>query len=594
MALVGRNGSGKTTLLKILCGEMEPDTGTVQVSKGAKIGYLSQRSAVTKGRTVLEEALSAVEERAAVWHRMEELEKLLDHEPTSEQLEEYAVLHERFVEAEGYALEGQVRSVLQRLGFTESEFEKSTDELSGGQATRLGLARLLLEEPDLLILDEPTNHLDLEATEWLEGWVRRYPGAVLVVSHDRVFLEAVGDKVVEMRDGKLFAYPGPFEHYLRVREEEMERQTEVAKRQDQQIAKMDEYVRRFMNSQRTAQARGRLKLMNRLEANKVEAPKKEKLMMGTFQAEKRSGVVATEVHKLTIGYDKPLFEGLDWTVRYGERWGVVGQNGIGKSTLIKTIMGEVAPLAGKSKVGSNVELGYFSQDARDLDPEQSPLDLLVWECDMPPNEARNLLGQFLLSGDDVFRPMKTLSGGEQNKVALARLSRMNPNLLVLDEPTNHLDRESRERLAGLLSEFNGTLILVSHDRWLLGKVTNHTLDLRRDGARQFGGSYAEYRRAPVQTPTKAPTKGKAVEVIRPTLTQRELSKLIAASERELRSAEAEVGKLELELKQVEERLANPGEHATALSHKYADIQAALNLAMGNWEKVASELEELRA
>ena len=425
VALVGRNGTGKTTLLKILTGQMEPDSGNIQIAKGAKIGYLRQEAPVTMGRTVLEEAEEAVEEQLALRERLDVLEaKLAEGEPSPDDLEEYSLLHEHFLDAEGYSAERDTRVVLQKMGFTEDEFDKPTSKLSGGEKTRLAIARLLLEEPDLLILDEPTNHLDLQATEWLEGWLKGYHGAVLLVSHDRAFLDNTAERVLVLRDGTVKAYPGPFPKYLQLKAEEEERQTEVARRQDMEIAKMDEYVRRFMNSQRTAQARGRLKLMNRLIESKVEAPKNEKGMKAGFGEAKRSGDIVIATEKLTVGFlseadEKTiLFTNLEWTARYGDRWGVIGENGSGKSTLIKVLMGQLEPLEGRTRLGSNIVAGYFSQDTSDIDPEMSPLDVMVWEMDMKPPEARNLLARFLLSGDDVYRPVRTLSGGEKTSFRL--------------------------------------------------------------------------------------------------------------------------------------------------------------------------------
>jgi ATP-binding cassette subfamily F protein 3 len=500
VALVGRNGTGKTTLLKILTGQNEPDTGSVQLTKGAKVGYLRQEAPVTAGRTVIEEAEEALKRQLELKGRLEELEIRLEHgTPTPEELEEYALLHEHFMEAEGYSAERDLRTVLLRMGFTEDEFDKPTSKLSGGEKTRLAIARLLLEEPDLLILDEPTNHLDLQATEWLEGWLKGYHGAVLLVSHDRAFLDNTAERVLEMREGTVKAYPGPFPKYLQLKAEEEERQAEVAKRQEQEIAKMDEYVRRFMNSQRTAQARGRLKLMNRLIENKVEAPKNDKQMKGGFGDPKRSGDIVLSAEKLTVGFPSDnaevvdvLYRDLDWIARYGERWGIIGENGAGKSTLVRVAMGEVEPLSGRARLGANVVAGYFSQDATDLDPEMSPLDMMVFEMDLKPAEARNLLARFLITGDDVYRPIRTLSGGEKNKLSLARLTRLNPNLLILDEPTNHLDMATKEMLIAALSRYEGAMLFVSHDRHFLAALSNRVLELTPEGVHQYGGGYTEY------------------------------------------------------------------------------------------------------
>ncbi len=598
VALVGRNGTGKTTLLKIITGQLEPDKGGVQLARGAKVGYLRQESSVTKGLTVLQEAEQALSSQLEMRARLDELEaKIHLPEPNAEDVEEYSLLHEHFLEAQGYSAERDLRTVLQRMGFTEDEFDKPTEKLSGGEKTRLAIARLLLEEPDLLILDEPTNHLDLQATEWLEGWLKGYHGAVLLVSHDRAFLQNTAERVLEMKDGSVKAYPGPFEKFLKLREEEDARLAEVARRQDLEIAKMDEYVRRFMNSQRTAQAKGRLKLMNRLIESKVQAPKNERGMKAGFKDVSRSGDLVVQAEALKLGFPGlTLIDSLNWTVRYGERWGVIGENGSGKSTLVRAALGFIEPLAGKIRLGSGVSAGYFSQDTSDLDPELSPLDMLVWDCDMLPADARNLLGRFLISGDDVYRPIKTLSGGEKNKLSLARLTRLNPNLLILDEPTNHLDMASRDALADVLQDYKGTLILVSHDRWLLGRTTTHTLDIRRDGAVEYPGSYDEYRRKQAQMQRVQATASK-VEIAKPhsTLKPHELSKEIQRTEKLITQLEGQVGERESELKRIEGLLADPeGHDVFSLSQDHLEAQKSLGYCMDKWERESHRLEELRA
>lgn len=599
VALVGRNGAGKSTLLKILTQQYAPDTGGVQIARGAKIGYLKQEQPVTKGRSVLEEAQSATEERLALQVRLRELEELIEQEKASpEDLEEYVLVHEHFLESEGYSAERDVRTVLLKMGFEEDEFEKRTESLSGGEKTRLAIAKLLLEEPDLLILDEPTNHLDLQATEWLEGWIRAYHGAVLLVSHDRTFLQATAERVLDMADGTVRAYPGPFEKFLQLKAEDEERQAEVARRQAMEIAKLDEFVRRFINSQRTAQARGRQKIMNRLIESKVSAPKNEKQMSGGFGKSSRSGDIVLETVKLDVGFPtNRLIHDLNWTVRLGERWGVIGENGAGKSTLIKTCMRQHEELAGKHRLGSGVVAGYFTQDASDLDPELSPIEILTMEDGMTPPEARTLLGRFLLTGDDVYRPIRTLSGGEKNKLSLARLTNLNPNLLVLDEPTNHLDMASREALADVLNDYQGTLILISHDRWLLSKVTNNTLDIRRQGAILFGGSYTEYRDFQNRkTPSASVKQVKEESVAAPTLSPREISKGIQRVKKEIEEAEENVDRTEKSLASIESRLADlqPGDDVNALSIRHHEIQGEVAAAIEQWEQKCLELEQLEA
>ena len=597
VALVGRNGAGKSTLLRIITGQYAPDTGNVLLQRGAKVGYLRQEKPVDEGRTVLEEAQTALARQLELKTRLTELEaKMEAGSADDEDLEEYALVHEHFLEAEGYSAETDLKVVLQRMGFTEEDFSKPTAKLSGGERTRLAIARLLLEEPDLLILDEPTNHLDLQATEWLESWVRAYHGAVLLVSHDRTFLDATAERVLEMKDGSVRSWPGPFEKYLKLKEEEDARLADVARKQADEIAKLDEYVRRFINTQRTAQARGRRKIMERLIESKIDAPKNDKGIKAGFGDAKRSGDIVVETQKATIGFaDESLFQDFDWTVRYGERWGIIGENGSGKSTLMKVAMGVMEPLSGRARLGAGVVAGYFTQDGDDLDPDESPLDTLVYDLDMKPPEARNLLGRFLISGDDVYRPIKTMSGGEKNKLSLAKLTQINPNLLVLDEPTNHLDMASRDALVDVLRDYKGTLILISHDRWLLSQTVDHILDVRRAGPIIYPGGYNDYRsgkKAISETsksnvPTAAPKE--------PTMTPRELSKEIERMEKLVAQIEDEVHRHEEEIKAVEALLSDlpAGADVLQLTQDHQMWQERLEGQMSAWEENTHRLEELR-
>jgi len=596
VAFLGRNGTGKTTLLKIINGEMEPDTGSVTLARGAKIGYLRQENAVDPNRTVLEEAQSGLKEVLLLKSKLEALEIRMENKPTPDDLDEYATLHEHFHELEGYSAERDVLTVLAKMGFEGDDLQKPSGKLSGGEKTRLALARLLLEAPDLLVLDEPTNHLDLQATEWLEGWLRGYPGAVLLVSHDRSFLTGLTDTVIELADGVVKSYPGPFEKYLELREAERARQTEVSKKQQIEIDKLDEYVRRFMNSQRTAQARGRLKQMEKLIAAKVDAPKNDKTMHTAFKASERSGDIVLDLQHITMGFGgETLFSNIDWTVRWGERWGMVGENGAGKSTLIKIALNLLMPVSGQTKMGSRVGVGYFAQDTVNLDPKQSPLDFLVYEYGLLPADARKLLGRFLFSGDDVFRPVNTLSGGEKNKLVLASLTTLNPNLLVLDEPTNHLDMDSREALAGVLKEYTGTLILISHDRWLLQQVTDHTLDLRRSGPIFFNGSYAEYHRRSTQKQVVYKGSTRPVVPEKPALSPREISKEIVRLSRLVFEIEEQIFEAEQSLKMVEAQLATPSDKLDilALTKEHGQLQSRVADRMAEWEKQSANLEELK-
>lgn len=598
VALVGRNGAGKTTLLKLMTGQYEPDSGSIQWARGAKVGYLKQEHAVDESRTVLEEAQAGIAEKVSMQKRLAELEQQMEKGATDDDLEEYARLHEHFFDSSGFDLDKDVRSVLSKMGFDEADFDRPCGSLSGGQKTRLAISRLLLEEPDLLILDEPTNHLDLQATEWLESWIRQYTGAVLLISHDRTFLQNTAQRVMELRNGKIKSYPGDFSQFIKLKAEEEARQAEVAAKQTAEIAKLDEYVRRFMNSQRTAQARGRLKMMEKLIENRVEAPTQDRGLKAGFASAKRSGDQVIVCKGLAVGYgSNSLFSGFDWEVRIGERWGVIGENGAGKSTLIKTLVGRLPSLSGVHRLGSNVSVGYFSQDVSELDEDMTPLEFMVWECGMDAGPARHLLGRFLLSGDDVFRPIRTLSGGEKNKLVLAALTQSNPNLLVLDEPTNHLDMDSREALGGILDEFDGTLVLISHDRWLLSRVTNRILDVRKSGPIQYGGTYAEYRsRSKVDAVAVSKQDSGAKPTATSSMTPREVSKEITRVQRSIENLEDEIAEVERAIQQIEESLSAPPQDADlmALTTKYSDLKSTHEAMMGDWEKESLYLESLRA
>lgn len=606
-ALVGRNGTGKTTLLKIICGLDEPDQGQIHLAKGANVGYLKQEDSVSGNLTVYQEAQTAQAASLQLKTRLAELEKALESGSSEELLEEYTLLHEHFLDAEGYSLDHDAKTVLLKMGFEEAEFSKPVSVLSGGERTRLALAKLLLQEPDLLILDEPTNHLDLQATEWLERWIKSYHGAVLLVSHDRRFLEATADGFYDLRDRTVKTYIGDFAQYQRVKAEDDARQESLAAKQSQELAKLDEFVRRFMNSQRTAQARGRLKMMEKLAAKKVDAPSHDRGMSAGFGKSVRSGDLVLSCSALRVGFRSEtagqveLFPPLDWTVRWAERWGVIGENGAGKSTLIKTILGEADPLGGMSKLGANVQVGYFHQDVSDLDGDMTPLEFLVYEAGMDTGPARDLLGRFLFSGDDVFRSVNKLSGGEKNKLVLAMLVQMNPNLLVLDEPTNHLDMDSRSALAEVLKGFGGTLILVSHDRWLLENTVDKTLDVRKSGAVTFPGGYTDYWVKSKQQGSPArqqrPVPNPAADQLQSARgSARELSKEIQKQEKLVAQIELEVADAEQALKMVEKNLAElpPTADIFDLTSKHQRLTEEIASGLAAWEENARLLENLKS
>ncbi|MEI6513960.1 MAG: ABC-F family ATP-binding cassette domain-containing protein, partial [bacterium] len=495
MGLIGRNGSGKTTLLRILTGQMEADKGRATYARGVSFGYLMQEEAVDPNKTVIEEAQEAFQHVLEMEGRLRELEQALPnmtHGPELDTaMDEYALLHERFDAMNGYSALRDVRKVLMRLGFKENELDKPNSVLSGGERTRLALARLLLLSPDVLFLDEPTNHLDMAATEWLEEFLSSFGGALLLVAHDRYFLDKVVTSIAELEKSQIKVYPGNFSTYWNLKQEQAEHQLEMYERQQEEIARLEEYVRRTMGNQKTGQAKSRLKAIDRIKQEGVDRPREEAPPELKLTKTARSGNDVVLLKDLTKRYgERTLFEKLNLMVRYRDRLGVIGPNGSGKSTLIEILLGREEPTSGIARLGASITMGYFAQDTVDLDPDMTVLDHIYQPFDIKPAEARNFLARFLFTGDDVFRPVALLSGGEKNKLALAQLIMLKPNLLILDEPTNHLDIASREALAKMLREYDGTLILVSHDRYLLDQVTTHTLEFIDGRAELFDGSYA--------------------------------------------------------------------------------------------------------
>ncbi|MCA9909100.1 MAG: ABC-F family ATP-binding cassette domain-containing protein, partial [Anaerolineae bacterium] len=467
IALVGPNGAGKTTLLNILIARDIADTGSVNLARGARVGFLPQRPELHGANTLYAEQLGAFDSLRAMEVQLSELEHALaDPARHDEALAAYGELQERFEYLGGYTYEQRIRTVLHGLGFTPEDYERRLMHLSGGQKTRALLARLLLEAPDLLVLDEPTNHLDIQAIEWLEGYLSEFQGAVLVVSHDRYFIDVMAKTVWELDFGTLETYRGNYSHYVRQREERHARRLVEYEAQQAFIAKEEDYIRRNMAGQNTRQAKGRLKRLERLKrddlALRPRSRRKIHLALGDTQ---RSGNKVLMTQDLLVGFPgNPLFNVPDLVLRRGEVAALIGANGAGKSTFVKTITGDLAPLAGEIKIGAAVTIGYFAQAHESLVEANSILDEILSAKPMPVSQARNYLGQFLFSGDDVFRPISSLSGGERGRVALAKLALSDANLLLLDEPTNHLDIESQEILQNVLADFDGTILIVSHDR----------------------------------------------------------------------------------------------------------------------------------
>ncbi|MCC6905429.1 MAG: ABC-F family ATP-binding cassette domain-containing protein [Anaerolineae bacterium] len=608
IGLVGPNGAGKTSLLRILIGLEAPDTGTVTMAKSTRLGFLPQRTeeGFGAGRTLWEQMLSVFSDLLAQETRLHDLADAIAAYPDDAGLlEQYGSAQARFEREGGYTYANRIEQVLTGLGFEPGDYQRPVTQLSGGQRTRALLAHLLLEAPDLLLLDEPTNHLDIQAIEWLENWLRDYPGALLIVSHDRYFLDRVVTHIWELIFGQLEEYRGNFSHYAQQREERHTALLRAYERQQEFIAKEEDYIRRNIAGQNTRQAQGRRKRLERfLKDEAILAPRHHARMHLALGSVERSGDEVIRTRDLVIGYHDdrvPLFTVPDITLYRGERAALIGPNGAGKTTFMKTLLGQLAPLGGTAKLGSAVEIGYFAQAHEGLHDTKTVLDEIMEGTQLLPAEARDYLGKYLFSGDDVYKPISTLSGGERGRVALARLALSGANLLLLDEPTNHLDIASQEVLETVLAEFTGTIILITHDRYLVRNLATQIWDLHpargeKNGKNEmivFAGPYEEYlssrdgRTAPPPPPAKKPQPARATTApsgtLRVPMSKFERGKRLAQVEEQIARLEVEIVNLSGALE--EASAAGQVERVTELGAAYTRTEADLEALMLQWEEL---------
>ncbi len=507
IGLVGPNGVGKTTLLKILIGTETPSTGKVQHSKELKIGYLPQEAQFASDKTLWQECLKALEDLIALEAQLKVLERAMSDPDEAEQaMAAYGRMQEDFERQGGYTYETRIRQTLTGLGFSAEDEQRPMTQLSGGQRTRALLAQLLLSNPDLLLLDEPTNHLDIASIEWLESYLKDWEGAVLIVSHDRYFLDQVVTAIWEMTPA-LETYRGNYSAYLQQRTERYERQLTEYKAQQAFIEKEEDYIRKNIAGQNTRQAQGRRKRLERmLLESKVTPPAGTRRIKLNLEAKGRSGDLVIQTEGLSIGYHdegRPLFAVPDLVLLRGELAAILGPNGAGKTTFLKTMLDIIPAYDGIVKLGANLKIGYFAQAHESLHPEWTLMkEVEAASPGMLPAEIRNYLARFLFTEDDVFKQVEMLSGGERGRLALACLALQGANLLLLDEPTNHLDLPSQEILESMLADYNGTILLVSHDRYLIDALATQVWEVlpEEKRLRVFKGSYSEYRSA-LQTET---------------------------------------------------------------------------------------------
>ena len=493
VGFVGANGAGKSTLMKCLLGKDEYDKGTISMDPVDTIGYVEQQADMEVKGTLYEELKSAFSDVMALAATKEALEAELANTHDEEKLDQYGRIVERFEHMGGYDFESSIRRSAFGLGFTEEDFDRRVEHFSGGQRTRVCLAKALLREPDFLFLDEPTNHLDIEMIEWLEGFLQSYTGGVLIISHDRFFLDKVTNRIFEIENKGLTAYEGNYSYYMKVKEQRRAAQLTAYEKQQEYIKKTEDYIRKYKAGIKSKQARGRQSQLNRLERI-VKPAETAAFNYFAFNAPAECAQRVAELEDISYKFpDKTLFEHVDVLIRKGDGVAIVGPNGAGKTTLLRLLVGELESPTGRLKIGSRVKIGYFSQQHEGLHMERTVLDEMLYEYGLDEEQARRYLGAFLFRGDDVFRIIGDLSGGEQSRLAFLKLMLTGANFLVLDEPTNHLDIPAKEAVEEALSTFPGTYITVSHDRYFLDKVANCVMELSDGKLTEYDGNYSYYR-----------------------------------------------------------------------------------------------------
>jgi ATP-binding cassette, subfamily F, member 3 len=603
--LVGANGSGKTTLLKVLAGLESLDYGKLSVTRGVSSGYLPQDGLSLSGRTVFAECMSVFASLQQMEIEMEELtHKMAELDPAGV---EYAQVADRFhhLDSEfrnrdGYAIEAQVGTVLSGLGFPHEEWNKRTEEFSGGWQMRIALAKLLLEKPNLLLLDEPTNHLDLEARNWLEQYLSNYPFAFVLISHDRYFLDITVNKIVEIWNRGVHFYSGNYEKFLRQKQERSEQLQAAYRNQRERIEQLEAFINRFRaQATKAKQVQSRIKELEKIE--RIELPSEEKTIHFSFPQPKPSGRIVAEFHGVSKSYgDKFVFGGVDFIIERGDRIALVGVNGAGKSTLIKLLAGNEPLTSGEYRLGHNAEVDYFAQDQyKELDPNSRMLDDLQSQAPRSSNtELRSLLGCFLFSEDDVFKRIGVLSGGERNRYALARMLLQPSNFLLLDEPTNHLDMRAKDVLLESLEKYSGTVVFVSHDRYFIDKLATRVFEVGAGEVHVFPGNYEDYvwRKEGKQIDLNLPTNGHvAANPQQPTTNNQQPAKRVNPMKLKklqdrARELETQIAALEAEIASDEESLANfvSAEETVRLSTQMEKRRAALSALLSEWEEASQE------
>ncbi|CTI07720.1 ABC transporter, ATP-binding protein [Streptococcus pneumoniae] len=598
IALVGKNGAGKSTLLKILVGEEEPTSGEINKKKDISLSYLAQDSRFESENTIYDEMLHVFDDLRRTDKQLRQMELEMGEksgEDLDKLMSDYDRLSENFRQAGGFTYEADIRAILNGFKFDESMWQMKIAELSGGQNTRLALAKMLLEKPNLLVLDEPTNHLDIETISWLENYLVNYSGALIIVSHDRYFLDKVATITLDLTKYSLDRYVGNYSRFVELKEQKLATEAKNYEKQQKEIAALEDFVNRnLVRASTTKRAQSRRKQLEKMERlDKPEAGKKAANM--TFQSEKTSGNVVLTVENTAIGYDgEVLSQPINLDLRKMNAVAIVGPNGIGKSTFIKSIVDQIPFIKGEKRFGANVEVGYYDQTQSKLTPSNTVLDELWNDFKLIPEvEIRNRLGAFLFSGDDVKKSVGMLSGGEKARLLLAKLSMENNNFLILDEPTNHLDIDSKEVLENALIDFDGTLLFVSHDRYFINRVATHVLELSENGSTLYLGDYDYYvekkATAEMSQTEEASTSNQAKEAspVNDYQAQKESQKEVRKLMRQIESLEAEIEELESQSQAISEQMLETND-----ADKLMELQAELDKISHRQEEAMLEWEEL--
>lgn len=602
IALVGKNGAGKSTLLKILVGEEEPTSGEINKKKDISLSYLAQDSRFESENTIYDEMLHVFDDLRRTEQQLRQMELEMGEksgEDLDKLMSDYDRLSENFRQAGGFTYEADIRAILNGFKFDESMWQMKIAELSGGQNTRLALVKMLLEKPNFLVLDEPTNHLDIETIAWLENYLVNYSGALIIVSHDRYFLDKVATITLDLTKHSLDRYVGNYSRFVELKEQKLATEAKNYEKQQKEIAALEDFVNRnLVRASTTKRAQSRRKQLEKMERlDKPQAGKKAANM--TFQSEKTSGNIVLTVENAAIGYDgEVLSEPISLDLRKMNAVAIVGPNGIGKSTFIKSIVDQIPFIKGEKCFGANVEVGYYDQTQSKLTPSNTVLDELWNDFKLTPEvEIRNRLGAFLFSGDDVKKSVGMLSGGEKARLLLAKLSMENNNFLILDEPTNHLDIDSKEVLENALIDFDGTLLFVSHDRYFINRVATHVLELSENGSTLYLGDYDYYvdkkAEMEVSLTEEALTSNQVKEPspVNDYQAQKESQKEVRKLMRQIESLEAEIEELESQSQAISGQMleTNDAEKLMELQVELDKISHRQEEAMLEWEELSEQV-----